>query len=97
LKIHLGRVLPSVYISALIALLFIETLEFTLVSSALDSWTWDQLRIMKVGGNAAALDYFSKYGGSTSVNNKDGKLKYTSRVALKYKDELVKRAKEDAK
>ncbi|RHZ51232.1 hypothetical protein Glove_481g88 [Diversispora epigaea] len=66
-------------------------------SIALDSWTWDQLRIMKVGGNATALDYFSKHGGSTSVNNKDGKLKYTSRVALKYKDELIKKAKEDAK
>ncbi|CAG8533503.1 2589_t:CDS:2 [Acaulospora colombiana] len=65
-------------------------------SIALDSWTWDQLRIMKVGGNAAALDYFSKHAGSVSLNNKDIKSKYTSRVALKYKDELIKRANEDA-
>ncbi|CAG8593628.1 15753_t:CDS:2 [Racocetra fulgida] len=52
---------------------------------------------MKVGGNAAALEYFTKHGGSASLNSKDGKLKYTSRVALKYKDELIKRANEDSK
>ncbi|CAG8439336.1 1676_t:CDS:2, partial [Scutellospora calospora] len=66
-------------------------------SVSLDSWTWDQLRIMKIGGNAAASEYFTKHGGNASLNNKDAKLKYTSRAALKYKDELIKRANEDSK
>ncbi|RIB09902.1 hypothetical protein C2G38_232154 [Gigaspora rosea] len=66
-------------------------------SVSLDSWTWDQLRIMKIGGNASALEYFTKHSGGASLNNKDAKLKYTSRVALKYKDELIKRANEDSK
>ncbi|CAG8680626.1 27310_t:CDS:2, partial [Dentiscutata erythropus] len=66
-------------------------------SIALDSWTWDQLRIMKIGGNASALEYFTKNGGGFSLNSKDAKLKYTSRVALKYKDELIKRSNEDSK
>ncbi|KAG9285208.1 hypothetical protein G9A89_004423 [Geosiphon pyriformis] len=63
-------------------------------STSLDSWTWDQLRIMKAGGNAAAAEYFAKHGNS--LINKDIKTKYTSRAALKYKEELLKRAKDDA-
>ncbi|CAG8785997.1 1765_t:CDS:2, partial [Gigaspora margarita] len=55
------------------------------------------LEIMKIGGNASALEYFTKHSGNASLNNKDAKLKYTSRVALKYKDELIKRANEDSK
>ena len=40
---------------------------------------------MKIGGNAAASEYFSKYGSGASLKNKDINLKYTSKVALKYK------------
>lgn len=50
---------------------------------------------MKVGGNAAASEYFSKHGIG-ALNNKNANSKYTSRAALKYKEELLRRAKEDA-
>ncbi|CAG8499068.1 13173_t:CDS:10 [Ambispora leptoticha] len=65
-------------------------------SISLDSWTWDQLRVMKMGGNIAATEYFAKHGNSSTINKKDVKSKYTSRAALKYKEELLRRAKEDA-
>ncbi|CAG8478002.1 8967_t:CDS:2 [Ambispora gerdemannii] len=65
-------------------------------SISLDSWTWDQLRVMKVGGNIAATEYFAKHGNASMSNKKDAKSKYTSRAALKYKEELSRRAKEDA-
>jgi ADP-ribosylation factor GTPase-activating protein 2/3 len=52
---------------------------------------------MKVGGNAAATDYFSKNGGAAALNSKDAKVKYTSRAALAYKDELKRRAASDAR
>ncbi|CAG8739414.1 22760_t:CDS:2, partial [Cetraspora pellucida] len=98
LKIPLGPVLPLAYIFAWIARPYIGISESTSVLSiSLDAWTWEQLRIMKVGGNSAALEYFTKHGGSTSLNSKDAKLKYTSRMALKYKEELIKRANEDSK
>jgi len=64
-------------------------------STSLDSWTWDQLRIMKIGGNASASAYFAKHGSSI-LNTKDVTAKYTSRVAVKYKEELQRRAKQDA-
>src|SRR6185312_14960786 len=54
-------------------------------STSLDSWTWDQLRIMKVGGNASASAYFAKHG-SNILNKTDVTAKYTSRVAVKYKE-----------
>ncbi|KAF9004825.1 ADP-ribosylation factor GTPase activating protein, ER-Golgi transport, partial [Haplosporangium bisporale] len=38
-------------------------------SSLLDSWSWDQLRTMKVGGNAAAIEFFNK----SPTSNKDAK------------------------
>ncbi|KAG0336013.1 coiled-coil domain-containing protein mad1 [Podila humilis] len=47
---------------------------------------------MKVGGNAAAAEFFNK---STS-SNKDAKTKYTSRVAITYKEKLEQRKAEDA-
>ncbi|KAK9461546.1 uncharacterized protein V1516DRAFT_635225 [Lipomyces oligophaga] len=65
-------------------------------SSNLDTWSWDQLRLMKVGGNTSAREYFTKNGGSSALNSKDAKTKYTSRVANNYKDELKRRAAEDA-
>ncbi|KTW29616.1 uncharacterized protein T551_02232 [Pneumocystis jirovecii RU7] len=66
-------------------------------STILDSWTWDQLRIMKVGGNLSALEYFNKHGGSSFLTSKDVKAKYTSKVATLYKDELKQRAFLDSK
>ncbi|KAG0029885.1 ADP-ribosylation factor GTPase activating protein, ER-Golgi transport [Podila clonocystis] len=60
-------------------------------SSLLDSWSWDQLRTMKVGGNAAAAEFFNKSPSS----NKDAKTKYTSRVAIAYKEKLEQRKGED--
>ncbi|KAF8940187.1 ADP-ribosylation factor GTPase activating protein, ER-Golgi transport [Dissophora ornata] len=62
-------------------------------SSLLDSWTWDQLRTMKVGGNAALLEFFNK---SPMSSSKDAKTKYTSRAAVAYKEKLEQRKAEDA-
>ncbi|KAG5518847.1 hypothetical protein PMAC_002378 [Pneumocystis sp. 'macacae'] len=66
-------------------------------STILDSWTWDQLRIMKVGGNLSALEYFTKHGGPSFLTSKDMKEKYTSKIATLYKDELKQRALLDSK
>ena len=59
-------------------------------------WQWDQLRIMKVGGNESATKFFQSNGGTAALNSKDPKTKYTSNAATKYKDELKKRATKDA-
>ncbi|KAL2109548.1 hypothetical protein VUR80DRAFT_2326 [Thermomyces stellatus] len=66
-------------------------------STNLDQWQWDQLRIMKVGGNESATKFFQQNGGSAALNSKDPKTKYQSSAALKYKDELKRRAARDAK
>ena len=60
-------------------------------------WQWDQLRIMKVGGNESATKYFQSHGGTAALSSKDPKTKYTSIAATKYKDELKKRASADAR
>jgi ADP-ribosylation factor GTPase-activating protein 2/3 len=60
-------------------------------------WQWDQLRIMKVGGNESATKYFQSHGGSALLANKDAKARYTSSVASKYKDELKRRAAADSR
>jgi len=60
-------------------------------------WQWDQLRIMKVGGNESATKFFQSHGGSAALASKDVKVKYTSPVAVKYKEELKRRAALDAK
>ncbi|PCH40470.1 ArfGap-domain-containing protein [Wolfiporia cocos MD-104 SS10] len=65
-------------------------------STNLDSWQLNQLRTMKVGGNASATDFFTKHGGSTLLNDSDTKKKYSSRVAELYKEELARRVREDA-
>ncbi|KAH0544270.1 hypothetical protein FGG08_001533 [Glutinoglossum americanum] len=59
-------------------------------------WQWDQLRVMKVGGNESATMYFQSHGGSAALASKDPKTKYTSNAAAKYKDELKRRAALDA-
>lgn len=66
-------------------------------STNLDSWTWQQLRLMKVGGNGAASDFFAANGGSALLApSTEGKVKYTSQVAQRYKEELHRRAVQDA-
>ncbi len=59
-------------------------------------WQWDQLRIMKVGGNESATKFFQSHGGSAALASKDTKVKYDSTAATKYKDELKRRAAADA-
>ncbi|KAF2019289.1 ArfGap-domain-containing protein [Aaosphaeria arxii CBS 175.79] len=66
-------------------------------STNLDIWQWDQLRIMKVGGNESATKYFQTHGGSAALASKDPKTKYTSNAATKYKEELTRRCAADAK
>ena len=66
-------------------------------STNLDSWSWAQLRMMKVSGNAAAADFFAKHGGSHLLApSTEGKVKYTSQAALAYKEELKRRLVADA-
>ncbi|CEJ59285.1 Putative Arf GTPase-activating protein [Penicillium brasilianum] len=64
-------------------------------STNLDQWQWEQLRVMKVGGNESATKYFQSHGGSAALASKDPKTKYTSTAAVKYKDELKRRAAAD--
>lgn len=59
-------------------------------------WQWDQLRVMKVGGNESATKFFQSHGGSAALASKDVKTKYTSGAAVKYKEELKRRADADA-
>lgn len=59
-------------------------------------WQWDQLRLMKVGGNESATKFFQTNGGSAALHSKDPKTKYQSAAATKYKEELKKRAAKDA-
>ncbi|PHH65275.1 hypothetical protein CDD81_2687 [Ophiocordyceps australis] len=66
-------------------------------STNLDQWQWDQLRLMKVGGNESATKFFQQNGGTAALNSKDSKTKYQSNAATKYKDELKRRAARDAK
>ncbi|KAL2754429.1 hypothetical protein ACRALDRAFT_2043413 [Sodiomyces alcalophilus JCM 7366] len=66
-------------------------------STNLDQWQWDQLRLMKVGGNESATKFFQQNGGTAALNSKDPKTKYESNAATKYKDELKRRAARDAK
>ncbi|KAF1939960.1 ArfGap-domain-containing protein [Clathrospora elynae] len=66
-------------------------------STNLDIWQWDQLRIMKVGGNESATKYFQSHGGTAALASKDHKAKYTSNAATKYKEELTKRCAADAR
>ncbi|KAI9795062.1 MAG: ADP-ribosylation factor GTPase activating protein, ER-Golgi transport [Peltula sp. TS41687] len=65
-------------------------------STNLDQWQWDQLRLMKVGGNESATIFFQSHGGSAALASKDPKVKYDSTAATKYKEELKRRAVVDA-
>jgi ADP-ribosylation factor GTPase-activating protein 2/3 len=74
-----------------------RALSDTAISSStnLDSWQLNQLRTMKVGGNGSATDFFTRHGGASLLNDSDVKKKYSSRVADLYKEELMRRVKED--
>lgn len=52
---------------------------------------------MKVGGNLSATEFFNKNGAAAALNSKDARVKYTSRAAISYKDELKRRADKDAR
>ncbi|KAI8079812.1 uncharacterized protein BX664DRAFT_361979 [Halteromyces radiatus] len=62
-------------------------------STVLDTWTWEQLRYMKVGGNQAAMEFFSKHNGLATT--KDTRLKYGGRVGQLYKARLDKKVAQD--
>ncbi|KAJ9125764.1 hypothetical protein QFC24_002548 [Naganishia onofrii] len=64
-------------------------------STNLDTWSLNQLRTMKVGGNASAADFFTRHGGSHLLSNNDAKSRYSSTVAQRYKEELERRRKDD--
>lgn len=64
-------------------------------STNLDIWYWPQLRAMKVGGNAAFIDFLNRHPGSYNPASADTKQKYLSRGAALYKEELAKKMKED--
>ncbi|TFY62618.1 hypothetical protein EVJ58_g3737 [Rhodofomes roseus] len=59
-------------------------------------WQLNQLRTMKVGGNASITEFFTRHGGALMLNDSDTKKKYSSRLAEMYKEELARRVKEDA-
>ncbi|XJO78657.1 hypothetical protein BDV3_003063 [Batrachochytrium dendrobatidis] len=64
-------------------------------SVTLDSWSVDQLRRMKIGGNHNFSEFLKSHGGMTGY--KDAKLKYTSRAAMQYKERMQRLIDEDAK
>ncbi|OWZ79086.1 ADP-ribosylation factor GTPase-activating protein 2/3 [Cryptococcus neoformans Tu401-1] len=67
-------------------------------STNLDSWSIQQLRTLKVGGNASCAEFFNKNGGGNLLapQSTDARARYTSRVASLYKEELAKRTQDDA-
>ncbi|WRT63368.1 uncharacterized protein IL334_000273 [Kwoniella shivajii] len=67
-------------------------------STNLDSWSLQQLRTLKVGGNGYIREFFTKHGGANLLPpaNSDARGRYTSRQAGLYKEELARRIAEDA-
>ena len=61
-------------------------------STNLDQWTWDQLRVMRNGGNARAAEWWQKHGLTQISAAKD---RYESRMAQAYKEKLAERARLD--
>ncbi|KAF8333564.1 ArfGap-domain-containing protein [Cantharellus anzutake] len=64
-------------------------------STTLDSWQLHQLRTMKVGGNAAAAEFYMRNGATALLSDSDVKKKYSGRVSELYKDELARRVADD--
>lgn len=62
-------------------------------STILDAWTWEQLRLMKVGGNERARAFFAQHGNLHVV--KDIEAKYGCAIATQYKEKLRKLMLED--
>ncbi|KAK9915439.1 hypothetical protein WJX75_009230 [Coccomyxa subellipsoidea] len=58
-------------------------------STTLDTWTEDQLKIMSVGGNGRARQFFKQHGWSELGSDKIEQ-KYTSRAAQLYRQQLTK-------
>ncbi|KAI7830944.1 hypothetical protein BX661DRAFT_142086 [Kickxella alabastrina] len=68
-------------------------------STNLDSWSWDQLRVMKVGGNGNAAEFWRLKNCGNLLSGGSGgdiKTKYTSRAAQLYKAHLQKLSQQDA-
>ncbi|KAJ2024851.1 ADP-ribosylation factor GTPase activating protein, ER-Golgi transport [Coemansia sp. S610] len=68
-------------------------------STVLDSWSWSQLRAMKVGGNGNAAVFWRQNGGAGALSggsNVDAKSKYTGWAAQLYKEHLKKLVLKDA-
>ncbi|ODQ63753.1 ArfGap-domain-containing protein [Nadsonia fulvescens var. elongata DSM 6958] len=66
-------------------------------STSLDTWSLDQLRTMKLGGNQNAREYFNKHGGASFLNTgSSSKEKYSSRVAKAYLTDLKRKVAQDA-
>ncbi|CAK0782048.1 hypothetical protein CVIRNUC_005538 [Coccomyxa viridis] len=60
-------------------------------STTLDTWTEEQLKIMSVGGNGRARQFFKQHGWSELGADKIEQ-KYTSQAAQRYKQQLEKDA-----
>eukprot|EP00842_Homolaphlyctis_polyrhiza_P001488 jgi/Hompol1/233/HPOL_001867-RA len=64
-------------------------------SITLDSWSYDQMRRMKLGGNSNLSEFLKAHGNAANLT--DAKAKYSSRAAVMYKDRLQRLVDEDAK
>lgn len=64
-------------------------------STILDSWKLNQLRTMKLGGNANAKQFFHKHGGGGEEKYTSPKEKYMSETAQMYKYHLQELVEED--
>eukprot|EP00892_Ulva_mutabilis_P003827 jgi/Ulvmu1/1816/UM119_0034.1 len=60
-------------------------------STTLDSWSEEQLRIMAVGGNGRARQFFRQHGWTETGSDKISD-KYTSRAAALYRQTLAREA-----
>ncbi|KAJ2453145.1 ADP-ribosylation factor GTPase activating protein, ER-Golgi transport [Coemansia sp. RSA 2424] len=68
-------------------------------STVLDSWSWSQLRAMKVGGNGNAAVFWRQNGGARALPGGftvDAKSKYAGRTAQLYKAHLQQLVHKDA-
>ncbi|CAN6602975.1 ADP-ribosylation factor GTPase-activating protein Glo3p [Trichomonascus vanleenenianus] len=66
-------------------------------STNMDNWSIGHLRNIRVGGNQAAREFFTKNGGSRYLTKSaSASEKYSSRVAQLYLEELKERAERDA-
>lgn len=65
-------------------------------SFTLDTWSVENLRRFKFGGNHKAIEYFQKHKGAQQLKNDDAKAKYTSSIAKKWKLHLDNLCKADS-